>query len=66
MNAQPAQSLPPVSCSSCGRIMNDDSPSEALAWAAELRAGRRIWLCPSCARAHVRDIESKLPAEHWM
>jgi hypothetical protein len=28
------------------------------------RRGQR-WLCPACARQHVRDIEGKLPAEYW-
>jgi hypothetical protein len=23
------------------------------------------WLCPDCARRHVRDIEGKLPDEYW-
>jgi hypothetical protein len=66
VNAEPAHSVRPVSCLNCGRTMQNDSPAETLAWAVEMRGDRRAWLCPSCARAHVRDIESKLPTEHWM
>lgn len=25
----------------------------------------QVWLCSGCARAHVRAIEGKLPAEYW-
>lgn len=27
--------------------------------------GREAWLCPACARRHVRDIESRLDSEWW-
>jgi hypothetical protein len=27
--------------------------------------GTLRWLCPDCARQHVRDIEGKLPDEYW-
>lgn len=54
-----------VRCSVCGRARADDSPVDALAWVLESEAGTRFWLCPDCAREHVRDIEGKLPHEYW-
>ncbi|HEY8373564.1 MAG TPA: hypothetical protein VIL00_12535 [Pseudonocardiaceae bacterium] len=41
-------------------------PVAALTWVSECddRGGTR-WLCPRCARAHVRDIEGKLPSDWW-
>lgn len=56
---------PPVTCSRCGRSRADAPPSEALAWVHEKDQDRESWLCPTCARSHVRDIEGKLPAEYW-
>jgi hypothetical protein len=42
-----------------------DAP-DAIAWARERDPdGREHWLCPACARRHVRDIEAKLPHEWW-
>jgi hypothetical protein len=38
---------------------------EALTWVAEQEPGARRWLCPQCARVHVRDIEGKLPSDYW-
>jgi hypothetical protein len=38
---------------------------EALAWVSERQGERMSWLCPVCARVHVRDIEGKLPEEYW-
>lgn len=55
-----------VSCSICGRRRAATAPpAEALAWVSERDRGGQRWLCPGCARAHVRDIEGKLPAEYW-
>ena len=42
-----------------------EPPLQALAWSVENGARARIWLCPACARVHVRDIEGKLPDEYW-
>jgi hypothetical protein len=52
-------------CSRCGRSRADAPGAEALAWMCDKSAGRVTWLCPTCARKHVRDIESKLPEEYW-
>ena len=55
-----------VSCSICGRRRDlGAAPAEALTWVSERERGRQRWMCPGCARAHVRDIEGKLPAEYW-
>ncbi|HEV2781387.1 MAG TPA: hypothetical protein VGX25_18550 [Actinophytocola sp.] len=56
---------PHVRCSRCGRSRADDPPFRALAWVVENAERGRIWLCPDCARIHVRDIEGKLPDEYW-
>lgn len=45
--------------------MASESPLEALTWVTEAVDGATVWLCPDCARKHVRDIEGKLPAEFW-
>jgi len=55
-----------TACSRCGRLRDVDAdPVAALAWVAERERGAVRWLCPRCARDHVRDIEAKLPAEYW-
>ncbi|MFD9733053.1 hypothetical protein [Umezawaea sp. NPDC059074] len=53
-------------CSRCGR--NRDTvtdPAERLAWVSDRDRGVQTWLCHTCARAHVRDLEAKLPSEYW-
>jgi hypothetical protein len=55
-----------VHCSCCGQLRDPDGdPAQNLAWVAERDRGGLRWLCPACARAHVRDIEGKLPTEYW-
>jgi len=55
-----------VVCSRCGVRRNpEENPVEALAWVSERDGGALRWLCPRCAREHVRDIEGKLPTEYW-
>jgi hypothetical protein len=52
-------------CRQCATT-RDVRAADALAWALERDPdGREHWLCPSCARRHVRDIEAKLPHEWW-
>ncbi len=55
----------PALCSRCGRSRADAPPAEALAWTLTNDARGQSWLCPTCARTHVRDIEGKLPDEYW-
>ena len=53
-------------CTRCGRTRDpDDDPATALAWVSTREQGTIRWLCPDCARRHVRDIEGKLPDEYW-
>lgn len=56
----------PAVCSRCGEQRSaDENPLRALSWVADRDSGELRWLCPACARAHVRDIEGKLPGEYW-
>jgi hypothetical protein len=53
-------------CTRCGHTgAADEDPVTALAWVSTRERGTVRWLCPSCARQHVRDIEGKLPDEYW-
>jgi hypothetical protein len=55
-----------AACTRCGRTRSaDDAPAAALAWVSTRERGVLRWLCPDCARQHVRDIEAKLPDEYW-
>lgn len=55
-----------TTCSRCGTNRDaEEDPALALAWASEREHGVLRWLCPRCAREHVRDIEGKLPDEYW-
>nr|WP_086789130.1 hypothetical protein [Crossiella equi] len=57
---------PPRSCTRCGTTQNPDAPpAESLSWSSERTPRGLRWLCPTCARTHVRDIEGKLPDEYW-
>ncbi|SEP47984.1 hypothetical protein [Amycolatopsis saalfeldensis] len=57
---------PEATCSRCGRARSAERDSLAtLSWVSTREDGRERWLCPSCARDHVRDIEAKLPDEYW-
>ena len=53
-------------CLVCGRE-RDDADATALAWVHEHEPGPDggRWICPDCARLHVRDIEAKLAPEWW-
>ena len=56
----------PAVCGMCGRTRaGDEDPSVALAWVSTRERGALRWLCPDCARRHVRDIEGKLPDDYW-
>ncbi|MBM9467306.1 hypothetical protein [Nakamurella leprariae] len=47
-------------CAACGA---GDPAGTVLGWTMEPATGNR-W-CPSCSRAHLRDIESRLPGGSW-
>ncbi|MFC4947719.1 hypothetical protein [Pseudonocardia sp. GCM10023141] len=52
-------------CALCPAERTPDDPS-SLAWVREQEPGREVrWICPQCARRHVRDIEGKLAPEWW-
>ena len=51
-------------CGRCGRE-REAGGLAALAWVTERDERGVRWLCPHCARAHVRDIESKLDQSWW-
>jgi hypothetical protein len=52
-------------CRRCGAPRDPDVAS-AIAWVRERDPdGREHWLCPACARLHLRDIEARLPPEWW-
>lgn len=55
----------PITCYRCGTVREKQDPALAMAWVSEREDGRTRWLCPGCARTHVRDIEGKLPSEYW-
>ncbi|MDN5930223.1 MAG: acetyltransferase [Pseudonocardia sp.] len=49
-------------CLRCGAPRDPADPE----WAVLRDPGEQArWLCPACARRHVRDIEAKLDAEWW-
>ncbi|MCP2167896.1 hypothetical protein [Goodfellowiella coeruleoviolacea] len=52
-------------CYRCDQRQDRDDPVEALTWVPEREGQRLRWLCPACARAHVREIEGKLSHEYW-
>lgn len=53
-------------CIRCGHRQDQDTDAAVLlSWSAERTTRGTRWLCPRCARAHVRDIEGKLPDEYW-
>jgi len=55
-----------VTCVRCSRQRDRRLlTADALAWVSERDRGMVRWLCPTCARAHTRDIEAKLPQEYW-
>lgn len=55
----------PERCARCSRSRAEADPLTALAWVRETDERGERWLCPPCARRHLRDIEGKLPAEWW-
>ena len=53
-------------CSVCGTVADPAAdPLDLLAWSSAVEGARVTWVCPSCARDHVRSIEAKLDVAHW-
>ncbi|GGM42040.1 hypothetical protein GCM10012275_11250 [Longimycelium tulufanense] len=52
-------------CLRCGARRDTEDSLTALTWVAERSGEQTRWLCPDCARRHVRDIEGKLPTDWW-
>lgn len=63
----------PDACGRCGagstEAGDDGATSEDVAlppgWSIAIEGGQPRWLCESCTRAHVRDIEAKLDEAWW-
>jgi hypothetical protein len=53
---------PVKTCDLCGRQAED---AEAMTWVTSVENGRRKTYCDTCARDHLRAIESKLDSEWW-
>lgn len=52
----------PVSCALCGTT----AAERPITWMRELDPRRGpVWYCDSCARQHLRAIESRLEQEWW-
>ena len=51
-----------INCAQCGA---EQDAASALAGSFEPGTEPR-WLCPDCARRHVREIEAKLAPEWWL
>lgn len=52
-------------CVQCGAVRGGHDAVADLAWVAEREGRATRWICPDCARHHVRDMESKLPMDEW-
>ncbi|GAY10696.1 hypothetical protein [Pseudonocardia sp. N23] len=55
-------------CARCDAVRDVDDPATALTWSREREpgdAGPGRSLCPSCVRAHTRDIEARLAPSWW-
>jgi hypothetical protein len=54
-----------IACDRCGRLRSADPPAVAITWVTDRRDARPVWICPDCARRHVREIEGKLSPDYW-
>jgi hypothetical protein len=54
-----------IVCLRCGTGQPGPDDGRRLEWVLERQDGGVRWLCPDCAREHLRDIEGKLPHEYW-
>lgn len=51
----------PVSCALC----STPRPPSALTWTCSVENGTRRYFCDTCARTHLRSIESRLDSAWW-
>ncbi|MFB9393663.1 hypothetical protein ACFPM3_27850 [Streptomyces coeruleoprunus] len=65
MNERTPDPEPPrtqrVVCSRCGKTAD----SLPVTWTCSVENGRRMYLCDTCAREHIRSIESRLDSSWW-
>ncbi|MFB7970223.1 hypothetical protein [Streptomyces rubiginosohelvolus] len=52
-----------VVCARCGTTAGDDTVP--VTWLSSVEDGRRLHFCESCARLHIRAIESRLDSLWW-
>ncbi|MEU2759773.1 MULTISPECIES: hypothetical protein [unclassified Streptomyces] len=64
---EPEQAEPPVAggavCARCGTTAEGDTVP--VTWLSSVEDGRRLHFCESCARLHIRAIESRLDSLWW-
>ncbi|MGW0643790.1 hypothetical protein [Streptomyces badius] len=71
-SANPEQSGDPehsvagsVVCARCGTTADTDTDTVPVTWLSSVEDGRRLHFCESCARLHIRAIESRLDSLWW-
>ncbi|MFJ8223404.1 hypothetical protein [Streptomyces griseus] len=50
-------------CARCGTAAEGDTAP--LTWLCSVEDGRRLLFCESCARLHIRAVESRLDSVWW-
>lgn len=53
----------PVVCARCGTAA--EGGTAPLTWLSSVEDGRRLHFCETCARLHIRAIESRLDSVWW-
>ncbi len=65
VNDQTPEPPPPrpntVTCTRCGRT----AEGVPLTWTCSVENGTRLYFCETCARTHLRAIESRLDSSWW-
>ncbi|WP_164873454.1 hypothetical protein [Streptomyces sp. S063] len=52
-------------CARCGTTADGDTDTVPVTWLSSVEDGRRLHFCESCARLHIRAIESRLDSLWW-
>ncbi|MFF4670595.1 hypothetical protein ACFY1C_12055 [Streptomyces sp. NPDC001279] len=52
-----------VVCALCGASANSETPPGT--WTCSVENGSRQYVCDTCARTHIRAIESRLDSAWW-